>query len=112
MGELQISSRWGTPDGVAVEQAQAGAVRRQADAGERTVVVGLDGRGHDADALALARTLQAARDGRLMLAHVVPPPPLGRGMTEYAVEARRDGRELLARAARECGPSSQTELVE
>jgi nucleotide-binding universal stress UspA family protein len=100
------------PDGATSEQARAGAVRDEADASERTVMVGLDGREHDADALALARTLQTARGGRLFLAHVVPPPPPGRGMTEYAIEARHGGRELLTRAARECGPATQTRMVE
>ncbi len=76
------------------------------------MIIGLDGREHDADALALARTLWTALGGRQLVAHVVPPPPLGRGMTEYAIEARRDGRELLARAADKCGDSAQTRLLE
>jgi nucleotide-binding universal stress UspA family protein len=112
MAEGHISSTPATPNGVAAEHAQAGAVRHVRDADERTVIVGLDGREHDADALALARALQAAADGRLLLAHVVPRPPPGRGMTEYAIEARRDGRGLLTRAARGCGPSTQAEMVE
>jgi len=79
---------------------------------ERTLLVGLDGRQHDADSLALARTLHATLGGRLVLVHVIPPPPLGRGMTGYAWQARSEGRELLARAAEASGAPSETRLLE
>jgi nucleotide-binding universal stress UspA family protein len=84
----------------------------RSEASDRAVVVGLDGRQHDGDALALARTLQAALDGELVIAHVIPPPPLGRGMTEYASLARREGRELLSRAAKGSNGATRTRLLE
>jgi nucleotide-binding universal stress UspA family protein len=76
------------------------------------VIVALDGRDDDADALALAQTLRAALDGELIIAHVIPPAPLGRGMVEYELLARKEGRELLARAAEESGAASKTRLLE
>jgi nucleotide-binding universal stress UspA family protein len=82
------------------------------DLSAQTVVVGIDGTAHDADALALARTLQAALAGELVIAHAVPPPPLGRGMTEYTALARREGRELLSRAAEGSSASTLTRLLE
>jgi len=89
-------------------QAAPGGKRAE----EPAVIVGLDGRDHDADALALGLTLVRALGGSLVLAHVIPPPPLGRGMTGYALEARRDGRALLERAVEEAGVPAHPELLE
>lgn len=79
---------------------------------DSSVIVGLDGRDHDSDALALGRSLQAALGGRLLLAHVIPPPPSGRGMVECERLERNEGRELLARASADLGDGADTELVE
>jgi nucleotide-binding universal stress UspA family protein len=76
------------------------------------VIAALDGREHDADVLALARTLQVALGGELLIAHVIPPPPLGHGATGYAITARRDGRELLARATEQSPTVTATRLLE
>lgn len=89
--------------------SKAGAHRR---AVTPTVLVGLDGREHDADALALAHRLGAALRAKLLLVHVIPPPPLGRGMVEYARQAREEGRDLLARRREEAGDSAETRLLE
>ena len=81
-------------------------------AAEHPVVVALAGGEHDADALALARVMQTAVGRDLLLAHVIPPPPLGRGVTGYAIAARREGRELLSRAVEQSAPGSQARLLE
>jgi nucleotide-binding universal stress UspA family protein len=77
-----------------------------------TAIVGLDGREHDADALALAGSLQASLGGGLVLAHVVPPAPPGKGMIECERLEREQGRELLIRASAKLGDGADTELVE
>ena len=79
---------------------------------ESTLIVGLDGREHDADALALAGSLQASLGGRLLLAHVVPPAPPGKGMIECERLERQQGRELLIRASAKLRDGADTELVE
>ena len=94
------------------ERADPDATRRGQGEAERTLIVGLDGRQHDADALALARTLQMSSAGRLVFAHVIPPPPLGRGMVDYARQARSEGRELLVCAAERSDVPSETQLLE
>jgi len=78
----------------------------------RSFIVGLDGREHDADALALARSLHAALGGEIVLAHVIPPAPPGRGMVAFEAIERREGRELLDAAATKIGDSAHTELVD
>jgi nucleotide-binding universal stress UspA family protein len=79
---------------------------------DRWVIVGLDGREHDADALVLGRSLQTSLGGGLLLAHVIPPPPPGRGMIECERLERHKGQELLARASANLGDGTDTELVE
>jgi nucleotide-binding universal stress UspA family protein len=79
---------------------------------QQAVIVGLDGREHDAAAIALGRTLQSALDGRLLLAHVIPPAPPGQGMVEYEVIVRREGRQLLARAAASQHDQVDIELID
>lgn len=89
------------------------ATHRSAPATQvRLVIVGLDGREHDADALALGRSLQAALGGKLLLAHVIPPPPPGRGMIECERLERHEGQELLVRASANLGDGTDMELVE
>jgi nucleotide-binding universal stress UspA family protein len=79
---------------------------------EPIIAVGLDGRQHDRDALALGARLQLALGGRLVLAHAIPPPPVGRLELEYAGQARQSGLELLARARTRTGAPSKTCLLE
>ena len=76
-----------------------------------SLVVGLDGRKHDADALALARSLHAAFGVEIVLAHVIPPGPPGQGMAEFEAIERCEGRDLLARTARDFEPRADTELI-
>lgn len=76
------------------------------------LVVGLDGREHDADVLALARTLQARFGAEVLIAHVIPPPPVAHSSVDYPLVARRSGRELLARAAAAPGLHGETRLLE
>jgi nucleotide-binding universal stress UspA family protein len=76
------------------------------------VIVGVDGRDHDADALALAPTLHRALGGRLLIAHVIPQAPPGRGMVGFESLARRDGRDLLIRCALQIADGADTELIE
>jgi nucleotide-binding universal stress UspA family protein len=79
---------------------------------EPWVVVGLDGRSHDSDALALAERLRAAVGGKALLVHVIPPAPIGRGMAESEAIERAQGAELLDRAATGLGETYATELLE
>jgi nucleotide-binding universal stress UspA family protein len=83
-----------------------------ADTHDRPVIVGLDGREHDADAIALAQLLQASFGGRLLLAHVVPPAPPGKGKIECERLEQQQGRKLLARASASLGDGTDTQLVE
>lgn len=98
---------------VSVSRTQR-ADREPADAldGQRaSVVVALDGRAHDADAIALVRTLRNAFDGEIVLVHVVPELPLGRGMGEFHSVELREGQELLARAAANIAEPVEVELI-
>ena len=93
--------------------SESRAASHSPEASEASVIVGLDGREHDADALALGRFLQAALGGELLLAHVIPPAPPGRGMLALESLERQDGRELLARSAEKLGAAGvDTQLVE
>lgn len=76
------------------------------------LVVGLDGRKHDADALALSRMLQPALGGDVVMAHVLPPAPLGRGVVEYEAMERQAGSELLASAAATFANDCQSVLID
>lgn len=78
----------------------------------KCMLVGLDGREHDADALALARSLQLALGGAVVLAHVIPPIFPGRGMAEGEALERRRGRELLSHAAGNLGAGVDPEFVD
>jgi nucleotide-binding universal stress UspA family protein len=62
------------------------------------VIVGVDGRPHDADALALAELLHRALDARILLAHV----------TESEAPEQPDAQEITSRAAETIGVASQT----
>lgn len=75
------------------------------------IVVGLDGRDHDPDALALATALRTAFEPELILVHVVPEAPLGRGMAEFEALEMRDGIRLLAKAAAAVAEPVETELI-
>ncbi len=79
---------------------------------ERWLVVGLDGRAHDADALALAQWLRSALGGQLLLAHVCPPAPPGRGMDIFEAHELVKGRHLLSRTRRKLRVSSESALLE
>lgn len=103
--EPQVTSE--PSDAIAQPSAQSNPT-----AAEHPVVVALDGGEHDADTLALARVMQTAVGRGLLLAHVIPPPPLGRGMTGYGLAARREGRQLLSRAVEQSAPGSQARLLE
>ena len=100
------------PSAPAGEAATVHAAGRPLGTHDSTVIVGLDGREHDADTLALAQSLQASFGGRLLLAHVVPPAPPGKGMIECELLERQQGRELLARASASLGEGADTQLVE
>lgn len=78
---------------------------------ETWVIVGLDGRAHDADALALAEWLQPALGGRLLLAHVCPPAPPGVGMVQVEAHELAQGSHLLSRARRGLRVSSEIALL-
>ena len=75
------------------------------------VVVGVDGLAHDADALALGESLSATLGGRILLAHVTPPAPPGRGQLEYEALEQAAGREILARVAGQAEAAPDSELV-
>ena len=77
-----------------------------------SLVVGLDGREHDADALALASELHAAFGHEIVLTHVNPPGPPGLGMVEVERIQARQGHELLAEAASSISARSESLLVE
>jgi len=110
-------SRMVEPDVSAVggvaEVSESRAASHSPVVGKASVIVGLDGREHDADALALGRFLQAALGGGLLLAHVIPPGPPGQGRLALESLERRDGQELLAKSAERLGSASiETQLVE
>lgn len=76
------------------------------------IVVGLDGRPHDGDALSLARALRGAFGDPLLLVHVLTEAPLGRGMADFQAIERREGQELLADAAAEVSEPVEVELID
>jgi nucleotide-binding universal stress UspA family protein len=76
------------------------------------VIAALDGREHDADTLALASLIRAGLSADLVLAHVVPPALVGHGTRSYEIVARREGHELLARAAEIFTDAVEARLVE
>jgi nucleotide-binding universal stress UspA family protein len=77
-----------------------------------SLVVGLDGREHDADALKLGSWLHAAFGYEIVLTHVNPPAPPGPGMVELESIQRREGRALLAAAARRIPERAESVLVD
>lgn len=81
------------------------------DAGYGPIIVCLDGREHDGDALALGLSLTRALGTALSLAHVVPPGPPGPGMIEYEAIKHNDGQRLLAQIAKKVGPEVETQLI-
>lgn len=112
MDEFALSSAHagtGAPTG---EEPATHPASSAPDTRDGSVIVGLDGREHDGDALALARLLQSTLGGRLLLAHVVPPAPLGRGLAEAESLERSDGEELLAHAAEGIGDAADTMLID
>ena len=76
------------------------------------VIVGLDGREHDADAIALGRSIQAALGGTICLAHVIPPGPPGQGRMALEALEREDGTRLLVQAAEALDGRIETELID
>jgi len=85
---------------------------RRGEVSQAAVIVGLDGRKHDADALALARSLGTVLGGHLVLAHVVPPAPLGSLAALAPMEQVASGRTFLTRAAAKLARGSTTEFVD
>ena len=77
-----------------------------------SVIVGLDGREHDADAIALGRSIQAALGGTICLAHVIPPGPPGQGRMALEALEREDGSRLLVESAEALDGRIETELVD
>jgi nucleotide-binding universal stress UspA family protein len=80
----------------------------------KSVIVGLDGREHDADTLALGRSLQRSLGDladSLWLVHVIPPGPPGQGQVALEAIEREDGKRLLTHAAMTVGGYSETELI-
>jgi nucleotide-binding universal stress UspA family protein len=67
------------------------------------LVVGVDGRAQGEDALALGRLLARVLVLTPVLAHVVPPALLAQGGLAYDAILRREGNELLERAAAKLG---------
>jgi len=96
--------------GQTADSSDQGGHRREAS--RPTVIVGLDRRKHDADALTLARSLTTVVGGQLVLAHVVPPPPLGSLAALAPIEEVASGREFLTHAAAKSAAGSTTELVD
>lgn len=74
-----------------------------------SLIVGVDGRPGDADALALARVLLSGIDGPVLCAHAMANVIGGRGMAQYESSVERKGRALVGAAARELG--AQAELL-
>jgi nucleotide-binding universal stress UspA family protein len=77
-----------------------------------SVIVGLDGREHDADAIALGRSLLTALGGSLCLAYVIPRGPSGQGRMALEALEREDGRRLLAQAAGTVRGRVETEVID
>ena len=112
MNEFSLNSTAVEPSAPTGEESTTHVASSPVDRNDNTVIVGLDGREHDADALALAESLQASLGGGLLLAHVVPPAPPGKGMIECERLERQQGRELLTRASANLGDGADTQLVE
>jgi len=92
--------------------AHRDSARVSEDPRDKSIVVGLDGRQHDADALALAETLREAFAGQVVLVHVLPEAPLlGPGMAEFQMAQRRDGQQLLTEAVARVEDPVETELL-
>lgn len=68
-----------------------------------TLIVGVDGRPHDEDALALARVLAEGLGGHLICAFAMGNVVGGRGMAEYEASIEREARELIRRTADRLG---------
>ena len=81
------------------------------DAAYGPMIVCLDGRERDGDALALGVSLARALGTTVSLAHVVPSGPPGRGMNEYEAIKHNDGQRLLAQIAKKVGPEIETQLI-
>lgn len=75
------------------------------------VMIGLDGRAHDSDAIALARLLHTALGGSLLLAHVTPVAPPGRGGGQYEAQQQQESQEIVLRASRTLGPPHECEVA-
>jgi nucleotide-binding universal stress UspA family protein len=112
MNGFGLNSAGVEPSAPAGEESATHVAIRQLGTHESTLIVGLDGREHDAEALALAGSLQASLGGGLLLAHVVPPAPSGEGMIECERLERQQGRELLTRASANLRDGADTQLVE
>ena len=110
--DVGLNSTSVEPSAPTGEKATTHAASSPLGTHDSAVIVGLDGLDHDADALALAQSLQASFGGRLVLAHVVPPAPPGKGMIECEQLERQQGRQLLARASAKLGDGADTQLVE
>ena len=76
------------------------------------MIVGLDGREHDADAIALGRSIQAALGGTICLAHVIAPGPPGQGRMALEALEREDGSRLLVESAEALDGRIETELID
>lgn len=67
------------------------------------LIVGIDGRPQDADALALARVLAAGMGGGLVCAHALSNMIGGRGMADYERTLELEAQALVGAVARELG---------
>lgn len=85
--------------------------RRRSEQDRAPILIALDGREHDADALALGLTLRRAFDGEVVLVHVMPVALPGRGMAEFERLERREGQDLLAKTAATVAEPVGTELI-
>ena len=112
MNEFGRNSTSVEPSAPTGEESTTHVASSPLDRNDSTLIVGLDGREHDADALALAESLEASLGGELLLAHVVPPAPPGKGMIECERLERQQGRELLTQASANLGDGADTQLVE
>lgn len=112
MNQLRLNSTSVEPSARTGEESTTHLASSPLGTHDSTVIVGLDGREHDADALALAQSLQASLGGSLLLAHVVPPAPPGKGMIECERLERQQGRELLTRTSANLDDGADTQLVE
>lgn len=110
--EATSASRFtGASRAIDPSRATGGVAEAEHEHARAALVVGLDGREHDADALALARSLRGAFDGEIRLVHVLAEAPLGRGMAEFQTLQWREGQALLGRAAATIGEGAEVELI-